>query len=194
MADQTLTKHKLNDPKKWVYLYSDKLYRYAFYRINIREIAEDLVQETLLSALKSIDQYRGESAELSWLISILKYKIIDYLRYRYKQNPVNQSDIEKIDIGHLFDDNHSCHINSPSNWVANPSELFEKKEFWKIFEMCLELLTPLGAQAFTLREIENMNTVDISNILNITKSNLYVILHRSRLILRDCMDKNWVNI
>ena len=63
MADKTLTKHKLNDPKKWVYLYSDKLYRYAFYRINIREIAEVLVQETFLSAFKSIDHYRGESAE-----------------------------------------------------------------------------------------------------------------------------------
>ena len=98
MADQTLTKHKLSDPKKWVYLYSDKLYRYAFYRINIREIAEDLVQETFLSALKSADQYRGESVELSWLISILKYKIIDYLRYKYKHKPVNQSDIEKIEL------------------------------------------------------------------------------------------------
>ena len=68
------------DPNTWVDKYSDYLYNYTIVRVNDREIAQDLVQETFFAGLKSIKNFKGEASERTWLISILKRKIIDYYR------------------------------------------------------------------------------------------------------------------
>ncbi|WP_288054792.1 sigma factor [Methylobacter sp.] len=67
--------HKLSTPDQWLDLHGDILYRYAFVRVRVPEIAEDLVQETLLGALKANAGYAGEASERTWLIGILKHKI-----------------------------------------------------------------------------------------------------------------------
>ncbi len=193
MTDNSPKKYSSQDAKQWVDLYGDRLYRYALSRINKVEVAQDLVQETFLSAFKAREQYRGEASEFSWLISILKNKIMDFLRAKYKTRSSEQINIDDLSVDHLFKmAQRECHKKSPSNWIPNPNELLEKKEFWKIFEMCLGKLAAVGAQAFTMREVEHMNVKEICNILGITTSNLYVLLHRARSLLRDCIDTHWI--
>ena len=71
--------HQIN-PNKWIDLYSDYLFNYTISRVSDREIAQDLVQDTFLAALKSMKNFKGEASERTWLISILKRKIIDHYR------------------------------------------------------------------------------------------------------------------
>jgi len=83
----TSTMNKLKpDPAKWVDLYGNYLFRYAFFRVNNKSTAEDIVQETFLSALKAIDNFKFKSTEKTWLTGILKFKIIDYYRKKAKES------------------------------------------------------------------------------------------------------------
>ena len=68
------------DPTKWVDKYSDYLFNFTIVRVNDRELAHDLISETFLAGLKSMKNFKGEATERTWLISILKRKIIDYYR------------------------------------------------------------------------------------------------------------------
>ena len=71
--------YKLN-PDSWVDLYADYLFNYAIARVSDAEIAKDLVQETFFAGLNSAKNYKGDAAERTWLIAILKRKVIDYYR------------------------------------------------------------------------------------------------------------------
>ena len=74
-----MPKHVI-DPNQWINLYSDYLFNYTISRVNDREIAKDLVQDTFVAGLKSMKNFKGDASERTWLISILKRKIIDYYR------------------------------------------------------------------------------------------------------------------
>jgi len=65
---------------KWVVEYGDDLYSWAFYKTSSRETAQDLIQETFLSAFKSYKKFKHESQPKTWLFKILNNKIIDYYR------------------------------------------------------------------------------------------------------------------
>lgn len=178
------------DPQKWVERHGDYLFRFAVGRMRNTELAENLVQETFLAALKANEGFRGDSSERTWLIGILKHKIIDYLRKRYREVPVTDliSDQKAIDI--LF--NQDGHPNAfPSQWLPNSRELLIESEFWKVFEDCLKQLPRTTALAFSLREIDKMDGKKICKILGITSTNLYTRLHRARLHLRQCLEKKW---
>ena len=74
-----MPKHQI-DPNNWIKLYSDYLFNYTIMRVSDREIAKDLVSETFLAGLKSMVNFKGEASERTWLISILKRKVIDHYR------------------------------------------------------------------------------------------------------------------
>ena len=117
--------------------------------------------------------------------------IIDCIRNSYKEAPLTniREDAEK-DINAFFDeDNH--HKKQPTDWSAKPHELIEKQEFQNVLHNCMENLPKPANDAFHLREIENLKSKEICNILNITKANFWVLLHRARLRLRKCLEINW---
>lgn len=180
---------KTLNPEHWVDQYGDYLYHFAIGRLRNHEDAENAVQEAFLSALNAMTNFAGRSSERTWLTSILKYKIIDHIRKRYRERPVIQED-ENAPIENLFDHKGS-RKKMPSGWLPNPKELLEKKEFWEIFQQCQEKLPQTTNDAFTLKEIEKMEGKEICEILNITPSNFWVLLHRARLQLRECLEENW---
>ncbi|MCK5081295.1 MAG: sigma-70 family RNA polymerase sigma factor [Candidatus Omnitrophica bacterium] len=180
------------DPELWVDAYGNYLYHFALSRLRNTTEAENVVQETFLAALKARDSFSGRSTERTWLIGILKHKIIDVMRKGYREKPV--SDLQKNEeaIDQFFD--HAGHPKKDvSKWIAKPDELLEKKEFWHVFYKCSEKLPKTTADAFLLREIEKMDSTEICSILKITSSNLWVLLHRARLQLRECLEINWFN-
>ncbi len=180
----------ISNPDHWVDHYSDSLFGFALTRIRNREAAENLVQETFLAALQAKEHFSGKSSEKTWLIGIMKHKIIDYFRHKYREIPATDLQTEEQAINAFFD--RSEHFKKqPTHWSPQPREIVENGEFWKTFEKCLQKLPAQTAQAFTLREIDRIDHKKICKVLNISSTNLWVMLHRARLQLRHCLESNW---
>jgi RNA polymerase sigma-70 factor (TIGR02943 family) len=180
-----------HDPSEWVDLHGDILYRFAILRVKDEHVAEDLVQETFLSALRASDRYKGDSAFGTWLIGILRHKIIDHFRRNTVE--IRAADItlwEDEDDREFFDDTGHWK-RSLQDWKDSPDKLVENREFWNIFQSCLSDLPETHRRAFTLGEIDGMKGEEVCEILSVTPANFWVMLHRARAKLRKCLDANW---
>jgi RNA polymerase sigma-70 factor (ECF subfamily) len=183
-------KNTSSNPEEWVERYGNYLYRYALGQLRNKDEAENLVQETFLAALNARKRFAGRSTERTWLVGILKHKIIDHIRHAYRERPVTDIQENEDTVNSFFDAvGHPKEVPSP--WLPNPDELLENKEFWEILRNCLKKLPRMNQDAFLLREIEEMPSPLVCKILNITPSNLWVIMHRSRTQLRACLEANW---
>ena len=178
------------DPSVWVARYGDYLFRFAMLRLRDRSTAEDLVQETFLAALKNRGSFSGNSSESTWLVGILKHKIMDHFRRQAREAPLEDGDLREQPNPSSFD--KSGHwASGPTDWGGNPADLYREKKFLDQFTKCLAGLSPNHANAFTLREIEGAGTGEICKVLNVTETNLWVILHRARMQLRRCLETHW---
>ena len=185
-----MTKPPNLDPSEWVGQYGDYLFRYAMLRLRDRSAAEDLVQETFLAALKARGSFSGNSSESTWLVGILKHKIADHFRRQSREAPLGDGDLRDPLDSSPFDG--SGHWTSgPTDWGGNPADLYREKKFLEQFTKCLSGLPANHANAFTLREIEGADTGEICKVLNVTETNLWVILHRARMQLRRCLEARW---
>ncbi|GAL72893.1 sigma-70 family RNA polymerase sigma factor [Jejuia pallidilutea] len=179
--------HKIN-PNKWIDLYSDYLFNYTITRVNDRDVAKDLVQETFFAGLKSMKNFKGEASERTWLISILKRKIIDHYR------KIN-SNKGKAEVRINYND-----AESEGDWleerVSDPydktaEDTLQNNELGDAIYNCLGKLPEKQAEVFKMKTILNYETEVICNELNITASNLWVIIHRARTAMADCLKTNW---
>ena len=179
-----LDSHKNVD--RLVHQHSEALYAYALLRIGKQDIAEDMVQETLLAALKSWESFSGASSERTWLIGILRHKIID----SFRKDKIS-GDIDEKACQMEFFDKRRHWKDKLSNWKSDPEKLAENQEFVKILNSCLKALSEVMAKAFIMRELEGINSEEICKLLEISETNLWVRLHRARLQLRRCLELNW---
>ncbi|MGZ8463420.1 MAG: sigma-70 family RNA polymerase sigma factor [Candidatus Deferrimicrobiaceae bacterium] len=180
------------EPSEWVDRYGDYLFRYAMLRLRDRSTAEDLVQETFLAALKDRGSFSGNSAESTWLVGILKHKIMDHFRHQAREAPLEAGDLRERPDSSPFDGSGHW-ASGPTDWGGNPADLYREKKFLDQFTKCLAALSPNHANAFTLREIDGADTGEICKVLNVTETNLWVILHRARMQLRKCLETRWFN-
>lgn len=185
-------------PEKWVDNYSDYLYSYALGRVSNEEEARDLVQDTFLSALKARDSFKGEASEKTWLVSILKRKIIDLYRKNAvrKEQSFEESEAYKVAYEHYFRDDdgfrpgHWAGKNNPQPWNMEKTKT-EQGEFRKILAACLGKLPQAWSSVFSMKHLDDESSDDICKELNITPSNYWVIIHRAKLQMRECLEKNW---
>ena len=178
-------------PDQWVDLYGNYMYRYALSRVADTETAQDLVQEALVAAIKAFERFQGRSSIKTWLIAILKRKIVDH--YRRRSNRQTTDDIEVVanNLDQVFDESGRWQVK-PNEWVVNPSSAFEQREFMDVLYVCLSKLPPRLSEIFMLREFEEMSTGDICQQLSITESNSWVMLYRARMQLRSCLESKWL--
>lgn len=171
---------------KLVSRHAEALYSYALMRVRKKDLAEDMVQETLLAALQSWEKYAGASSERTWLIGILRHKILDFFRQHHDQELVDDETwrTEYFDKKRHWKD-------KTVNWNTNPAALAENNEFWKVLQDCLKELSQVMAKAFVMRELEGMSSEQVCKHLEISETNLWVRLHRARLQLRRCLEINW---
>ncbi|MFC1836448.1 sigma-70 family RNA polymerase sigma factor, partial [Thermodesulfobacteriota bacterium] len=183
---------KLIDPEAWVDQYGDGLFRFAWKRLQSTEMAEDVVQETFLEAIRAIDTFRGASSEKTWLFGILRHKIIDHIRKVSRERPTNSGDTAETLTDDLFDEKGSWAVK-PRNWGNDPGEVLKQKHFFQMLTQCLGELPKRMAHMFSLRELEQMDSEEISRIMGVSRNNLGVVLHRARLRLRQCVEVNWLS-
>lgn len=177
------------DPELWIERYGDELYRYAVSRLRSSEAAEEVVQETLVAAWKHADQFSGKGSERGWLMGILRRKLIDFIRQRNRTTSLDDSQ-GGDPLDELFDQSG----NWRPEWRATgvrPLDSLERVEFWRILESCLRGLPTRQADAFVLRELEEQSTDAICKALEVSSSNVWVLLHRARTRLSRCMNVRW---
>ncbi len=184
-------KHTLN-ANSWIENYSDALYKYTFLRVNDTGIAEDIVQETFLSAWRNKDNYKGEASEKNWLYTICKNKIIDH--YRKKGSNIIQYAEANTTEGFFDEAEHWTKEDGPKEWGIDYQQTVDKKEFYSILEKCKTRLQQMQQAVFAMKYLEDLDTEEICKVLGITTSNYWVLIHRAKLGLRSCLEKNWVNI
>jgi RNA polymerase sigma-70 factor (ECF subfamily) len=185
------------EPDKWIERYADALFGYAYSRINRQDIAEDLVQDTFFSALKAKDTFLFNSSEKTWLVAILKRKIIDHYRKKSTQNELNIFDKDTKDgfMNHFFETEgspgHWSDENAPKQWRKDFETQVESDEFYDILKNCLGKLPEKWAAVFTLKNMDDLESEEICKELQIAPSNYWVIMHRAKLQLRECLQINW---
>lgn len=175
-------------PEEWVDAYGDFLFRYAKSRLRDRGAAEEVVQETFLAGIRNLHGYSGTGTQRGWLVTILRRKIIDYVRNRARDhNPLENSgaDLEEV----IFDEQGSIRQGVLPEIDAENS--LENKELWEIVRICLNYLPQGQADVFVLSVMEELESQEICKELNITPSNLWVRLHRARLSLARCVGSKW---
>jgi len=172
------------------------LLRYATLQVREAAIAEDLVQNTLVAALGSLGSFRGEAAPTTWLIGILKRQIIDHYRRMSRETPLPVSstgddpegDADLLD--RLFaSDGHWA--TKPAVW-ADPEGSLQQEAFLGVLEACLKGLAGQSGRVFALREIMELEPEEICKDLQLSQSNYWVLMHRARLRLRQCVERGWM--
>lgn len=186
MAGEDDTDRPVIDPAAWVDRHGDRLYRYAVARLRSPEAAEEVVQETFLAALQSAHQYAGTGAEGAWLMGICKRKVVDCVR-RWQRPDAPSDSASAADPADTI-------VDEGSNWrrdrkiaCTQPSVNSERDEFWEAFRCCVDQLPKRQAAVFMLRELDKIPSDTICKDLNISSSNLWVLLHRARASLTRCM-------
>ncbi|GAB2778052.1 sigma-70 family RNA polymerase sigma factor [Salinimicrobium soli] len=182
MAENTL------DPEKWVDKYSDYLFNYTIVRVNDREVANDIISDTFLAGLNSMKNFKGEASERTWLISILKRKIIDY--YRKINSTKGRAEV-KMDYPESEEGGEWLEEKVADLSDRTAEDEMENKELGLAILECMDQLTDKQAEIFKKKTIDGIDTEAICNEYKISPSNLWVIIHRARISLVKCLEKNW---
>ncbi|MGB5554698.1 MAG: sigma-70 family RNA polymerase sigma factor [Flavobacteriaceae bacterium] len=186
-----MAEHQLY-PDTWVDQYSDYLFNYAVGRVSDSEMAKDLVQETFFAGLKSAKNFKGDAAERTWLIAILKRKVIDH--YRKTNSKKGKAEVRM---------NYSSQNDAEGDWleeqVPDPFSSFENdpienEELGLAIHECISKLPKKQALAFNMKTIQGMSTEDICKELEINPSNLWVMIHRARTALMGCLNQKWFDL
>ncbi|WP_375325341.1 sigma-70 family RNA polymerase sigma factor [Flagellimonas sp. GZD32] len=183
-----MAKHQLH-PENWVDQHADYLFNYAVGRVSDAEIAKDLVQETFMAGLNSSKNFKGDAAERTWLVSILKRKVIDH--YRKSNSKKGKAEVRM---------SYSSDTDAEGDWleqqVADPfskdgDNVMENEELGMAIQDCISKLPEKQALVFKMKTIQDMSTEDVCNELGINPSNLWVMIHRARTALMGCLNENW---
>ncbi len=189
-----MTDNRLGSPDTWLDEHGAALYKYALVQTRDQHKAEEAVQETLLAALQGRDRYTGGASARTWLIGILKHKIMDMFRHDAREvqlaEPEEEAYLDEDEINAMFIPDG--HWRSKSSDWGDPEDLLQRGQFMEILQRCLDALPPRLARLFMLREVMEEDSENICQELAITPTNLWTMLYRARLGLRQCLDRNWV--
>lgn len=175
--------------KSWVLEYSDMLYSYTISKGFDRDSAKDFVQETFYAAWKNAAGYEGRASVKNWLFVILKNKITDHYRKRVPHA------VEISDADNFFDAvGHWEKSVFPQQLVIDPSAESDRNDFSRILESCCGKLNGLQKAVFWMKYVDELESNDICGQLSITSNNYWTTLHRAKVQLRACIEKNWFQL
>lgn len=170
--------------------------RFATLQLRNAAAAEDMVQDALLAAMNGSERFAGRAALKTWVFSILRNKIIDHFRAAVRE--VRVLDLQGEDCEACGDDFDALFRESghwkpeerPATW-SDPDASLEQKQFWAVFDACINRLPERNARIFMMRELLDLETDEICAELGISTGNCWVMLHRARMGLRECLENRW---
>lgn len=178
---------KMEDVSKWANLYSNYLFNYCLVKVNDTELAKDLVQDTFIAGLQGLEKFEGKSEIRTWLISILKRKIVDYWRKKNKYQTYTMSSFSMRENHQYWQEKHR-----PENMQSDIEAHLFNNELKGVLKDCISLLPDKWKQVFIDKMINENTSEVVCQKNNITASNFWVIMHRSKLIMRHSLEKNWL--
>ncbi|MDQ6950628.1 MAG: sigma-70 family RNA polymerase sigma factor [Mariprofundales bacterium] len=176
------------DPQRWLQEYGGALFGFAMRQVSDRELAADLVQETLLAGWRNRAGFRGQSKERTWLIGILQHKITDHIRRAIREREFSSQ--AKVDPTDPWFAPNGAWLASPSAWRAEPSGALDRQRMAEQIDRCLQQLPQTQRLVFCAREMTGEATSAICKRLELTTTNLHVLMHRARLGLRRCLEEH----
>jgi RNA polymerase sigma-70 factor (TIGR02943 family) len=179
----------MNDFAQAVQNLRPQLLRFAHAQLRNAAWAEDAVSETVLAALARPQAFAGQSQVKTWLVGILKHKLIDQIRRHSREvSATTHEDDENID--ELLFDQTGHWRDKPAEW-GDPEAACGQREFFEVLEICVEKLPGVQGRVFMMREWLELDSLEICKELGITATNLWVLLHRARLRLQSCLQERW---
>jgi RNA polymerase sigma-70 factor (ECF subfamily) len=177
---------------EWVESYTEEFFRWAYYKTNSKETAEDLVQDTFFSAYKAYESFEKKSTAKTWLFSILNRKIIDFYRKKKDLLDVSFSEDKGTEITDSLFTKKEGWSESPVHpaW-KDEKHLLDNAEFNEVLEKCMDDLPLNWREAINLKYLFNKKGNEISELLGVTKSNYWQMIHRGKLLLKKCVEVNW---
>jgi RNA polymerase sigma-70 factor (ECF subfamily) len=180
----------MNDFQQQVQALRPALLRFARSQLRNDAWAEDCVSETMLAALEKPQSFAGQSQLKTWLVGILKHKVVDQLRRNAREATVlSADDGEDLDAD-LFGADGSWR-EAPADW-GDPEHELRQRQFFEVLEACMDHLPPTQGRVFLMREWLELSGEEICKALGLTATNLWVLLHRARLRLRECLQQGWI--
>jgi RNA polymerase sigma-70 factor (TIGR02943 family) len=180
----------VSDAVSWLDRHGDVMFRFALARVRDKAVAEDLVQEALLAAIQGIGSLTDAANERSWLIGILRHKVLDHFRRCARERTV-RADVEPVDgtEGDPFDADGRWK-SAPGRW-SSPESSLEQEEFLRTLDLCMDSLPQNLRSTFALRELDGIACEDLAETLGTSRNNVWVLLSRARQRLRDCLERHW---
>src|SRR5574343_115479 len=185
---------EIQNVELWVRDYSDSLYSWALHKTSSQVIAEDLVQDTFLSAFQHMDKFKGNSSPKTWLFSILNNKIIDHYRKSSKKEILAYTEESKMQFDateSFFTEDGSWNQSHVSTGWGNDGSLLDDEDFNRIMEICMDDLPGNWRQAVSFKYLFEKDAKEICQELNITLSNYWQVIHRAKLLLKKCLEINY---
>ena len=173
----------------WVAVHGDYLLRFAVSKVRNRDRAEDLVQETFLAAWRARASYSGEASLRTWLTAILNRKIIDHYRQHLREIPTAEPNDDRFGFDPF--NRKGKWKSQPRAWAADPASNMSSQEFQAAFAACLAKLPPRWHDTFVLRYLNEASGEEVAKEMGLTSANLWVVLHRARLQMWQCLSKTW---
>lgn len=169
--------------------------RFAALQLRDTHLAEDMVQDTMITALAKAGQFAGRSSVKTWVFTILRNNVIDAIKLRARTVNAGDYTAEGESMDSAFDalfkaNEHWTPAARPADW-GNPEDTLREQQFWTVFDACLNRLPENTARVFMMREFLELDSHEICDTLAISMSNCHVILHRARNGLRRCLEANW---
>ena len=181
---------KYPESDQWQDLYGYVLYRYALARVSDAFVAEELVQEAFLAALESANRFREQSTVQTWLIGILRHKIMDHFRMQLKKQqlelPIEASNADQD----LFDGSGKW-LRPPVAWNCDPHQALQSTEFRQILTQCVNAIPTEKRTVLLSRAVDGLSGREICKLLDITPTHMWVLMHRARGALRRCLEERW---
>jgi RNA polymerase sigma-70 factor (ECF subfamily) len=179
----------LDDFARQIEKLQPQLLRFARTQLRNDAWAEDAVSEAVVAALEKPQAFAGQSQLKTWLVGILKHKVVDQLRRHRREATVLTTDDEQ-DLDDLLFAADGHWREMPADW-GDPDEALRQRQFIEVMDACMEALPPAQARVFMMREWLELSSDEVCKELAITTTNLWVLLHRARLRLRDCLQAGW---
>lgn len=179
------------DAEGWLHHHGDALFRYALRHTGAQDSAEDLVQDTLLAAWYSREGFRGEAAERTWLMGIMKHKVADHVRRQMRTPAQSAGDGSEDDMESRLFRANGMWREPPGRWGGDPLDDAQCDAFMDTLAQCLDGIPDAQRESFLMRELGELDAKATSDLLGVSANNLYVLLHRARLRLRRCLERTW---